>query len=243
MSQNTSRPARVARRLALGAVAAALTVGLLPTQALAADDSVTITSPADGDVLTAYADWQSPTVAEAPLVVSFTVSEGSPAACSLDDRPAVPCTSPFSFENVVAGDHTVTVSAGPASQTTTFSLQTFSLAPPPEVLVVDGHLFSPPATTEARWKVGTHRTWVRRLELRHMPRHVRVHVGCKGGGCPSPHRFTRRASGHLDLTPSFRGHGLRPGARIVIRVSKSGHRLITFRYTIRSGERPRLVEN
>jgi hypothetical protein len=237
-----SRLGRIARRTTLAAIAGALAVALVPTQALAADDAVTITSPVDGDVLTMYADWTTPTVAEDALVVTF-VATGSPVTCSLDGQAAVPCTSPVSFEQVAQGEHHVTVSAGSASGTNTFTVNTYSLGPPPVIDILEGPNFSPPATVKARWKVGAHRTWVRHLELRRMSRHVRVHVRCKGAGCPTPHRFTRRASGHLDLTPSFRGHGLRPGARIVIRISKSGATLWTFRYTIRGGARPRLVEN
>jgi len=236
-----SRLGRIARRTTIAAIAGALAVALVPTQALAADDAVTITSPIQDEVVVMYADPTTPAVTEDPVVVTF-VAEGSPATCALDDQAPFPCTSPVSFEHVPYGLHHVTVIAGAASQTTTFAVSTFALGLPPEFTVDDNGMMRPPGVT-ARWKVGAHRTWVRLLKLRHMSRHVRVHVRCKGAGCPTPHRFTRRASGHLDLTPYFRGHGLRPGARIVIRISTCGATLWTFRYTIRSGARPRLVEN
>lgn len=240
-TQSISRDlGRRARRLSLAAVAVAITAGLVPTAATAATPSLAITSPAEGEVVSLYADWTTPTVAEDPLVVAFT-SDGSPVTCALDDQAPVPCTSPFSFEHVVAGGHSVTVAAGSATQTTSFTVQTVALAPPPEIVIDDGGLLRPPASVEASWRVGSRRTWVRHLELRHMPRHVRVHVACNGSGCPSPQRFTRRASGRLDLTRTFRGHGLRPGTSIVIRVTKSGHRLITFRYTMQHGARPALA--
>jgi hypothetical protein len=232
----TRRLGRSALRISLAAIAVALAAALIPSQALAATPSVAITSPTDGDVLSMYADWTTPTVAEAPLVVTF-VADGSPVTCALDKQEPVPCTSPASFEHVVAGGHSVTVSAGSASQTTNVTVQTVALAPPP---VVDGPYFRP-VTVKALWKVGPRRTWVRRVELRNMPRHVRVQVSCRGAGCPSPYRIPRRASGRVDLTTFLRGHGLRPGTRISIRVSKAGHRIQTFNYTIRSSARPSLV--
>ena len=231
---------RLARRLTLAAVAGALTVTLVPAQATAAGDSVTITSPTDGAVLSMDADWQTPTVTEDPVVVTFD-AEGSPVTCALDDQAPVACTSPVSFAHVAAGEHHVTVSAGSVNATSTFTVQTAALAPPPVwPVVVDGPFFPAPRV-KARWKVGAHRTWVRLLELRQLPRHARVRVTCKGAGCPAPHRFSKRASGRLVLTRHFRGHGLRPGTRIVLRVFRRGDPFVTFRYTMRSNARPRLV--
>ena len=100
----TRRLGRITRRLSLAAVAAALTAALLPTEAMAATDSVTITSPTDGQVLSMYADWSSPSVAEAALVVTFD-AVGSGVTCALDGQAPLPCTSPASFQHVVAGAH------------------------------------------------------------------------------------------------------------------------------------------
>lgn len=237
----TSRPGRSALRLSVATIVVAFSAVLLPTEAMAATDSVTITSPTDGEVLTASGTEGDPTLADSPVVVTF-VADPSPATCSLDDQAPFACTSPVSFDHVVAGDHHVTVTAGTATQTVSFTVTTILLGPPPVApIVIDDDGLMRPVGVTARWRIGAHRTWVRLLKLRHMPGHVRVHVTCKGRGCPSPHRFTRRAYQRLDLTRYFRGHGLRPGARIVLRVTKCGDSIGTFRYTMRSGARPRLA--
>ena len=214
------------------AVVVGLLAVLMPTQAMADGDSVVITSPVDGSTITGLGDPANSLVAQDPVTVTFT-AVGAPTTCSFDSQSATACTSPMSYPNVAAGPHTVTVAAGAATATTSFTVQTVLLGPPPI-----GDRF--PAPIAARWRVGARTTSVRLLRVDDLPRRTHVRFTCTGRGCPSRAVHTTTARGKLDLTPLLRGHALRPGTRISIHLRYRSGRAATSIWTFHRGARPTL---
>jgi len=214
------------------AVALGLFAVLLPAPAMADGDSVVITSPADGSTVDFSSDAMDLALAQGTVTVTFT-AVGAPTTCSLDGQPATACTSPMSYSSVPAGQHTVTVVAGAATATTSFTFQTVLLGPPPI-----GDRFPAPIT--ARWRVGSRTTAVRLLRLNSLPRRTHVRLTCAGRGCPSRAVHTTTARGKVDLTPLLRGHALRPGTRISIHLRYRSGGGTTSIYTIHRGARPTL---
>jgi hypothetical protein len=225
--------ARCSLRLFGGTAAILLTVGLLEPAVAADVDSVTITAPEDGSSFYLYGRLDDPSVAAEPLVVTFTAS-GSPVTCSMDDQPAVACTSPVSYDDMTAGPHAVTVNAGSATETSRFTLGTVVLGDPPVAPKVD-------ARVHARWRVHHRRTWARRLVLGHIEGRARVTLTCRGRSCPARLLYARTVSDHAYLTPALRGRALRPHTKLVIRVVKSGFVSERFVYVIRRHAPPRLA--
>jgi hypothetical protein len=205
------------------AVVSAGTVGGAP--AYATTDAVTITSPADGSTVVVAGD-PADVSAPVPVQVTFT-SSGDPATCALDDQPAVACTSPYTFASVPPGGHAVTVTAGSASAVSHFTLSVVVLAPPP-----DAPLYRPQAGTRLHqaWSVHGSRTRVKTLRLSDLQRKVRVVVLCHGRGCRNAKPYAAQVSGSARLTPALRHWDLRPGTRVVVRISKRGY--ATKRYVM-----------
>lgn len=231
MTTTPSRLGAQLRRLLLTALVVAAVTALAPSPAMADADSVAITSPASGTSLTEYAG-SSTLPADVPLAVTFTAT-GSPTTCALDDQAPVPCSSPFTFPHVTAGSHTLTVTSGTATDVSTFSLAYVVLCPPPAPHYA-------PASVAARWRVHTRTTSVRRLAVSGLSRGSRVALSCRGRGCPAHGWVSHVAGRSVDLTSFLRGRDLRPGARVVVRVSRIGFVTSTFTYTVRRGDRPLL---
>ncbi|RNM16237.1 hypothetical protein [Nocardioides pocheonensis] len=229
MTRTPSRRAALPRRLLLPALVVAAVTALAPTQAMAEADSVTITSPTPGTVLT-LGDGATTLPPDGPVTITF-VATGSPATCALDDQAPTPCASPFTFDHVTAGSHAVTVTAGAATDVSAFTLGFVIIGDPPRT-------HQAPGSVAARWRVEGQRTWVRRLKVTGLFRHSRVAVRCLGRGCPSRRTVSTVATRSVDLTSFLRGHTLRPGARIVVSVDRRGFGRSTFRYTIRWGASP-----
>lgn len=232
MTRNSSRRAGQLRRLLLPALVVAAVTALAPTQAMAEADAVTITSPTPGTVLV-LADGATTLPPDGPVTVTF-VATGSPVTCALDDQAATPCSSPFTFDHVTGGPHTVTVTAGTATDVSAFDLGFVIIGDPPRA-------HQAPGSVAARWRVHGRRTWVRRLRVTGLVRHSHVAVRCLGRGCPARRSVSTVASRSVDLTAFLRGHTLRPGARIVVSVDRRGFGRSTFRYTIRRGASPFLL--
>jgi hypothetical protein len=211
----------------VGGVLAALLA--VPGAATAAD-SVTITSPADGSVVVLSGEPDNPAIAAGSVDVTFDAS-GTLVTCSLDGQPAVGCTSPASYPQLAAGAHSVTVTAGDASQTVHFTVSTVLLDPAPRLPQARGLLHS-------RWHTVAARTTNRRLRLTHLQRHVRVTINCRGRGCGARRLYSRTVTGHASLTGALRGRVLRPGARVAVRIAKPGTRPKVFAFTMRRGAAP-----
>jgi hypothetical protein len=206
----------------------------LPAPASAAD-AVTITSPQQGAVVVVSGDPGNPGTAADPVVVTF-VASGGEASCSIDSGPLAPCTSPASFPHLTAGAHTVTVSVAAASATATvdFTLDTVVLGPPPQVPAVAGSVHS-------RWHAIGARTTNRRLVLTHLQRRAHVTLTCRGRGCGTTRLYAGRVTRRVSLSATLRGHALRPGAQVSIRVAKPGFRPKVFVFTTRRGAAPTLT--
>ena len=208
-------------------------VGLLAVPgAASAADSVTITSPADGSVVHLASEPDNLAVADGSVDVTFDAS-GTPATCSLDGQAGVPCTSPASYPHLAAGSHTVVVAAGSASASVTFTVRTVYLDPAPRLPQAHGVVHS-------RWRTVAGRTTNRRLALTHLQRHVRVTITCRGNGCAGHRLYSRTVTGHASLTGALRGHVLRPGARVAVRVAKPGKLSKVFVFRMRRGAAPTL---
>jgi hypothetical protein len=229
MTRTPSRRAALLRRLLLPALVVAAVTALAPTQAMAEADSVTITSPTPGTVLTEVTDATSLPL-DGPVTITFATT-GTPATCALDDQAPTPCSSPYTFPHVTGGPHAVTVTAGTATDVSAFDLGFVIIDSPPRVRQA-------PGSVAARWRVEGQRTWVRRLRVTGLVRHSHVVVRCLGRGCPARRSVSTVATRSVDLTAFLRGHTLRPGARIVVSVDRRGFGRSTFRYTIRWGASP-----
>ena len=101
-------------------------------------------------------------------------------------------------------------------------------------------------------------TRVSALSITGLSAGIRISLSCRGGGCPFRHRDTRivrrctRARAHgkrrcaapqsVSLEPGFRRRHLRVGAQLVVSVSHRDWLGKYYRFTMRSGRRPRIVE-
>ena len=203
----------------------------IPGPASAAD-AVVITSPQQGSVVVVGGDPGNPGTAADPVVVTFEAS--GPATCAIDDGTASACISPTSFSQLAAGIHAVTVTAGSASQTVDFTLDTVVLSPPPQVPSATG-------VVRSRWHAVGARTTNRRLALAHLQRRVHVTVTCRGRGCGATRLYSRTVTSRVSLAAALRGRVLHPGAQVSVRLGKPGYRPKVFVFTTRRGASPTLT--
>jgi Ca2+-binding RTX toxin-like protein len=88
------------------------------------------------------------------------------------------------------------------------------------------------------------RTHVDKLVVRRIPRNGSVEVRCRGGGCPFATNRTRLRSGEnrVALTGLFRGHDLRAGATVEVRVTAPGAIGKVARFRMRRNAAPHVSQ-
>ena len=89
------------------------------------------------------------------------------------------------------------------------------------------------------------RSWSRasRLTIKDLPAGASVELACKGSGCPFKSRRTAvpRARSALSVLAQLRRARLRPGATLVVRITKAGMEGRSLKFTVRRGKAPRLT--
>jgi hypothetical protein len=92
-----------------------------------------------------------------------------------------------------------------------------------------------PSLVSANWRLARTHTRLRALIVRNAPKGARVALQCDGKGCPFRRASTRTVP--RDLAPvvlqrRFRGARLRPGTRVIVRITAAGTIGRTFTYTM-----------
>ena len=101
---------------------------------------------------------------------------------------------------------------------------------------------APQAEIASRWRMTERGAKALRLIVRGAPAGAVVELRCRGEGCPKPRtvRITVKAGGKdVKLHKRLRGHRLKPGARVEVRVLVDGTIAPVARFAIRRGKVPK----
>jgi hypothetical protein len=87
------------------------------------------------------------------------------------------------------------------------------------------------------------RTRIDRIYVQRVPAGSRIVITCRGGGCPAKRKLrprrVRKGTNRINLDGALRGHKLRPGARIALRITKKGSVGAAAVWTMRSRKAPK----
>ena len=160
---------------------------------------------------------------------AFAAEAGATFECRVDAAAFAACSTPFTAATLSRGPHAFEVRASDAAgnRDATPARRTFRALLRIRSLVTNA------------WRFGSRFTIVAELVVKTVPRGGRVHVLCRGAGCPFDRRKVepgrrRRAS----LTRLFRGARLQPGAVVEVRVTAQHAIGKVVRFRIRRGARP-----